>query len=355
MDILSPAAQVAAYLRNELINQRWGQELPGTPALATDLEVDRKTIIAALNILEEEGRLESQGPGRPRRITLNTSTQPTRLKVRIIPYDEQDRQFPHIHDMQHLLQQSGHAVYMTKETLSGMHMKLDRIKQVVEKYPADCWIIMAGSGEVLEWFASQKKPAFAMGGRRRDLDIASIGPDKSTAIRAAVDQLAALGHRRIVMMTREERRKPNPGAVEREFLKALEKYDITAGSYHLPDWEHSPASFHDCLDRMFTHTPPTALLVDGCQFFIAAQQHLAQRGLSAPKDISLVCTEPNLVFDWCQPQVASFKWDTQPIINEVRKWVNQLSKGINNRKTRFVPTEFIKGGTIGPAAPELKK
>ena len=68
--ILSPSEQVADYLRQELIQRRWSGTMPGGPALAAELSVDPKTVGLALTILENEGLLVGQGPGRPRKIAL---------------------------------------------------------------------------------------------------------------------------------------------------------------------------------------------------------------------------------------------------------------------------------------------
>jgi len=60
----------------------------------------------------------------------------------------------------------------------------------------------------------------------------------------AVKRLAGMGHRRIVYLVREERRKPEPGLLERSFLSALEGCCIQTGAFHLPDWENNRAGFH---------------------------------------------------------------------------------------------------------------
>ena len=60
--ILTPSQQVAAHLRGELLQGRWSGTMPGVPALAAELEIDRKTAALALAHLEAEGLLVSQGP-----------------------------------------------------------------------------------------------------------------------------------------------------------------------------------------------------------------------------------------------------------------------------------------------------
>lgn len=49
-------------------------------------------------------------------------------------------------------------------------------------------------------------------------------------------RLHELGHRRIVLLVREERRKPYPATFEQAFLDGLKELGITTGPYNLPDW-----------------------------------------------------------------------------------------------------------------------
>jgi len=227
-------------------------------------------------------------------------------------------------------------------------MNVERIQKHVADHPADAWILLSATREILDWFASRDIPAMAMFGRRRQVPIASIGPDKVSALRACVSRLVELGHQRIVLMAREERRHPHPGHLEQQFLAALENHGIDPGPYHLPDWKDKPTDFHDCLERIFQHTPPTALIFDEAQFYVAGLQHIAQLRLSAPEDISLVSCDTHPIFDWCRPSVSHIRWEAEPIVNHVVHWVMQLTRGHNERKPCYTPAHFIEGGSIGP-------
>jgi|GEM_PF-4887079 len=67
LNIQSPSEQVAAHLREQLLSGEIEGRMPGTPLLSERLGVDRKTIIAALNLLGQEGLLAAQGAGNRRR------------------------------------------------------------------------------------------------------------------------------------------------------------------------------------------------------------------------------------------------------------------------------------------------
>jgi DNA-binding LacI/PurR family transcriptional regulator len=165
--------------------------------------------------------------------------------------------------------------------------------------------------------------------------------------------LIALGHRRIVLLSREVRRKPIPGLFEREFLAELESHGIRTGPYNLPDWDNNMDDFHRCIDSLIRHTPPTALIVDEMLLFIAAQQHLAQCGFLVPRDISMVCTDPDPAFAWCKPSVAHIYWNPDQIIRRIVLWANHIARGIDDRRQNFVTATFVEGGTVGPAPSSL--
>ena len=347
-ELFSPSDQVARHLRDEILKGRWRREVSGTPALSEELGVDRKTVTAALNLLQKEGLLASQGPGKPRLVAKSANPKTTRLTIRFMPYDGDDHQLAHCMGLISRIKAMGHHIEMDSLTLKGSHMNLQKIKKHVHKHPADAWILHAASREILEWFKEKDIPVIAVFGRRRQVQVASIGPDKVSAMRACVRRLCELGHRRIVLMAREERRRPVPGYIELEFLEELKKNGIEPGPYHLPDWNDNPKGFHQCLDKLFRHTPPTALILVETHFYVAAMQHLIQKGLCVPQDVSLACSESHPVFNWCQPSVSHIHWEADPIIKHVVKWVRKLSRGINDKECCYTPAVFLEGGSIGP-------
>ena len=229
-----------------------------------------------------------------------------------------------------------------------MDMNLGRVKRLMAREEADAWIIFAGTREILSWFAGQAVPVFALGGRRRDVGIAGAGPDKRIGQKDLVDRLIALGHRRIVILAREERRKPAPGLFEKTFLERLESHGIRTGAYNLPDWEDGPDGLFKCLDRCFKFTPPTALYSDEVHVFLAAQQYLAQRGILAPRDVSLICGDPGPAFDWMRPSVAHIKWDSRVLIRHILRWAGAVILGKDRRRQYDIKSTFVDGDTIGP-------
>lgn len=342
------AEQLAAYLKSELLRGRWSGTMPGILNLETELGVNRNTIHAALHLLEDDGLLESAGQGRPRRIILPENPVIPPKRIIILLYEDADRKTHYMVELLHAIQKAGHTAEFASKTMRDLGMDVKRVAGYVTKAGADAWVIKSGSREILEWFSMQPLPAFAFFGRRRQVSLPSIGPEKNEACSIAVRRLVELGHRRIVMLVREDRRKPKPGALEQTFLDTLKEMGIAPGPYNLPDWKNDSAGFHGCLDSLFRHTPPTALFIDEVPMFFAAQHHLSQRGIVAPRNVSMICLDADPGFAWFQPPISHIQWSPDPMVRRVVDWANNIGTGREGRNKRRFKAEFVEGGTIGP-------
>ncbi len=321
--------------------------MPGRIRLAEELGVNHKTANAALQILEDEGVLISRGVGREREIVDNWVVTPSSLRVAILLYEPEDRQMHYIADLRHRLEEAGHTAIYAAKSMCELGMNLSRISRMAEQTEADAWVVVAGPRDILEWFAVRDTPAFALFGRLLEVPLASTSPKKAGAMHELVERLVSLGHRRIVLMVREERRKPEPGFFERIFLDKLESCGIRTSTYNLPDWKDSPEDLQRILHSLFQHTPPTALIIGDVFLYFAVQQHLARLGLMVPEHVSLVCTDPSPYFDWCRPSVAHIAWDSNPVIRRVVKWAENISCGKDDRRKTTSQARFIDGGSIG--------
>lgn len=345
----SLSEQVAFALRDGIRKGHWKEEMPGRNALAAQLGVNHKTVDAALKWLEKEGLLERQGVGRGRKILRNGEGGGQQLRVMILAYEKCDWRSDYLVEIVHRLQSAGHVARFAPKTMRDLGMKVERITRYVGKVDAEAWIVVAGSREVLDWFAQQSVPTFGLFGRLIHVDLAGTSPLKAPAYRKFVSRLVELGHRRISMLTRADRRRPSPGFLEQHFLDLLGEYGIPTGPYNLPDWDDTPEDFRRCLDSLFGRTPPTALIISEASLLIAAQQHLAIKGILSPRDVSLICGDESSAFDWCHPTIAHIRWDQEPIVRRVVRWTDQVSRGVDKRNKTATKAEFIEGGTVGPA------
>ncbi len=351
---ISLVEQVAEHLRREILHGTLTRTAPGVHRLAAEMGVHHTTAEAALKQLEQEGLLVSQGAGKRRKIQSTEELAPPSLRIAILPYEDIDCTVHFILEMQHKLQNAGHSVGFADKTLRDLGMDAKRVAKFVNSCDVDAWIVVAGPREVLEWFAEQPIPAFSVFGRRRNVPIASIGPDKLPALLDSLDRLVELGHRKIVIMMREEHRKPQLGFVAQAMLDAMEAHGLKTSSYNLPDWKDNGDDFRRCLDSLFHVTPPTALIIDEPFLFYAAQYHLSQMRLVTPKDVSMVCADPDPTFAWLSPSIAHINWDNKKIVRRLVNWANKVARGTEDRDQSSIRADFIDGGTIGPAPGEKR-
>lgn len=345
--VLSPSEQIAEYLRDELLKRRWSDEMPGMPALAAELAVDHKTIGRAMALLEEEGLLKSQGPGRRRKIVLTSDHARPELRIGLLDMDQFSRDRRLTQD----LEQVPYTIVTSPKTLvSDLKMDLKRIKRHVKSFSVDAWIVYAGGRDVLEWFAEQPLPTFAMFGFMSELPIAGAGPYSPAGYQECVRELVALGHRRIVMLTPRHTRLPKPTHALNVFLESLEEAGITTGSYNLPDWEPGGDGLHALLESLFKFTPPTVLIINDKVTFSAVLQFLLARGIRVPQDVSLVCHEHINAFNWCENPIAYIHWDWAPVSRRLRNWMKNVSLNKEDTRQTFVTPSFLPGRTLGPPA-----
>jgi DNA-binding LacI/PurR family transcriptional regulator len=354
--LLTVVEQAVEHLRKGIQEGGWSGRLPGVVRLAAECDVSTGVVRAALRQLEAEGLISAGGLGRCRSIAAVSGgrTELRMLRIGILLHDAKfaqvsDQGSRAVLEIQRKLEAAGHSVFFTRKSQGDLKHNVRLIARQIEATPADAWIVVSGSSEVLKWFADQSAPCIALYGRTGGLSIARTGPEKIPALIAATRHLIDLGHRRIVLISLSPRRKPALGRAERAFLDELTAHGISVGEYNLPDWEETPQGLTALLERLFHKTPPTALILDEAPQIIAVMQFLAKRCIQIPSQISIVSTDSQESFVWCNPPISHVMWDPRPIVRHIVRWVTDVQRGNQDRKTVNFPAQFIPGGSIGPA------
>lgn len=346
---LSVAEQLVAHIRQSISLGELSGAMPGIRKLAKTLGVSSNTVVVALEQLEREGFLEPQGHGRRSKIVIPDNYSKPAFRVTLLPFERADIQQEYVVEIQRRLKYEGYDVHVAEKSLVDMRLNVNRIARMATKTETDAWVVFSSTQEILEWFATQPIPTFALFGRFRKVPIAAMGLNKAPAFRAAIRRLVELGHRRIVLLQPKHNREPIPALLIRESLDEMNANGIKTGPYNTPEWEQTPAGLRKRLDSLFKVSPPTALILDRPNELIAAQLYLAQRGIFAPQDISLI-SDYDPSFDWCEPTVSCIQWQSHPWVNRIVRWVGNVANGKDDRGQSFSNAKFEEKGTTGPVS-----
>ena len=322
--------------------------MPGVNRLAPELGINDKTVEVALRLLEKEGLLVGQGPGRRRKIVLPEDHAPPALRVAVLYYEKGDESHDLFTRFQNKLTAAGHTVLHAPKNLTDIGGNLRRLAHMIKDTDADAWVIAGGSKEVLQWFVQRKVPAFALYGRQSQLRIAGIGVNGLPATAAATRHLIALGHRRIVMLE-SGLTLSNPAADGVAFLDELAAHGIETGNYNMPGWEGGFDGLYRCLESLFAKTSPTAMFLFSVAEYFAVAQFLLNRGLRVPGDVSLVCCDMASYFKRYQPTISHVRWNDQLMVNRIGRWAKNISLGKEDTRQTKIDAEFVEAGTVGPA------
>lgn len=340
--------QVVDLLREGMLSGRWRGTLPGRDQLADELGVSHTTMESAMRRLAKEGLLVSQGTGKRRRIVLSEcSAVPRDFRIHFLSYESMSPGLPQVLDLLAQLRKAGFAVEAAPKSLLDLDMDVNRVARLVQQNPADAWIIASGSREVLEWFSQQPTPAYAYFGNKSDIPIAGCTVRRNMPL--LIRRLYELGHRRMVLLIREEHLKPKLSFFATLFLESLQEVGITPNSYNLPVWGYQPEGLRLCLESLYKFTPPTVLITTETSILLAVRDYQAQRGIIAPRDVSLISLDQSTFLAWCDPVVAHFTWDTKSINRRIVRWAKHVAVGKEDRRQVFTTAKFVEGGTIGPA------
>lgn len=345
----STSDQLACHLRRQIEIGALKGVMPGVQQLVRILGINSVSVGKAIHQLEREGLLIHQGHRKSRLIAENVVKKAAKLRVGILYYDASNASRSDSLSIKQELINAGHVVVSPPKSMLELGMDVKRVAAQVTSMDVDAWVIFAGSRQILEWFEGQEVPAFALHGRLNQVDLAGIGVHKSPVIEDIVSRLVHLGHKRIVMIAREERRKPHPGLLEQIFLDALERHGIKTGPFNIPDWEDGPDGLESVMRSLFQVTPPTALIVGDSSLVHAVQVHLSSLGYRAPKDLSLLCNDFEDSFRWVRPDIAHIQWDYRPTVRRVSQWAKNVSNGKADRKKSHIKALLHEGSTLGSA------
>jgi LacI family transcriptional regulator len=178
------------------------------------------------------------------------------------------------------------------------------------------------------------------------LDASIVRNDHKAGMRAAVDHLLDLGHRRIVLITGGLDLWPVRERIAglTEAVAARGVPDETSSLVGSLSAEHGERSTEQVLAM---HPRPTAIIAGGNQVLAGCIRSLHRHGIRIPEDISLVTCDEVDLSELHAPPIASIARDTLRLGNTAAELLLERING-GEPRTVLLPTAFNARPSCGP-------
>ena len=354
--------QVEAALCAEISSGKWPEVLPGLRSLAQELQVSVPTLSAAIDRLVSKGILSSRGDRKRFRIQKmsETASRNSGAVKRVL-----------------IITPPGGIQSLSKVTINivqGINRDMNRQGWLVQyadvdfydvKTPRKNWesllignqisriIIVYGREVIGKWALATGIPVCFLGGNAGDLPIPIIGIDSHLVVEDALEKLVRLGHKRFLIPLGQ--RHPALVAKMRETYSAvLSRHDIKFNQIiQMPTGaSHTAETVWRTMERAWEQDEtPTAIIFLDWHTCLTGTSYLTSKGLSIPKDVSVVMIANEFSSDWFRPLLAHYSFPESDLVKAMASWMK--NKSYNREKLlQYMLRSFNPGKSI--AAPKLK-
>lgn len=356
----SLVTQTAEILNLQIEKGEWREWLPSERSLCQLLQVSRNTLRAALAQMAADGSIRAvHGAGN--QILLppgKRAAGPQAGHVALLLPEPIERLRPMhslwIDDMRALLSERG----IRLRVFHGHHYfgpnPGPALEKLITRNPHGCWILMLSDERVQRWFSENAVPCIVAGSTYAGVELPSRDLDHRVMCRHAAGVLLGLGHRRIAMLTLKSRR---AGDLESEagFVEGVRQSAHDDAEAIVIYHDESVAGVATAVNRLMKVRPrPTALLVLHPHYYLATISRLAQRGVSIPRDISVISRDDDPFLSFLAPLPARYEVSPHQLARSLLRPVLEILEGhpVSQQAARIMP-KFLRGESIAPLESEL--
>jgi len=348
--------QTADVLRRRFAASAAGTVLPGERELAETLEVSRKTLRAALQLLEQDGIVCTSGN---RRRVIATPRSRTRTRrsgeagdvVLLTPVPLMSIPSPDgllwVDHLRESLAKERHELHVLSRPQCYSRSPHRALEELTARVRPAAWVLLISTRPLQEWFAARRLPAVVAGSRHEGVKLPAVDRDLRAVGRHAAGRFAAKGHRCVAY-------------VELEPIAAGD-FDARAGfregcagasrSLQLLDVQHDGTVEGICLklDRVLASSrAPTAFLTTSTKHTLTVLTHLLRRGVHLPRDAALISRDGDRFLECVVPSVAHYYTNPHVYARALIRIVRDMISGREPiAKDHLLMPDFITGETLG--------
>jgi DNA-binding LacI/PurR family transcriptional regulator len=345
--------RTADVLREQIRRGLYGEALPGEPRLASGLMVSRGTLRAALALLTAEGLISPGHPGARRAVLAAQTGAPgrsTRTLGVLLPQPLDSLSAPtqqFFQDLSSLVAANGVRLSYHASVASHRQKPGRLLRAVLAEHPADLWLIYEASKPMVAFFKAASIPVVVCGGPGADETVSHCAFDGVAAQRHAIGVFARAGHTRIVTATRFAR--PLREEVTREeFERRGWAFDP---AIHMPVWNNEPERLRHLLRRRLSGPDrPTAWLINSTEGLLVFFSTLMELGLRIPDDVSVLTIGSEPVLECFRPAIGHYATPHRALARAMAGMIRTHLEALPSRPmVRLLQTEYVRGGSVGPA------
>lgn len=343
--------QAAEIIRDLIANGELRGLLPGERTLASDLQIGRDTLRAALSLLETEGTISQGAHGKRRKILTRQRPKPDAVKRIIFLSPKTLVELPpwmmvEFDILRELLNARGYSLQLVSPKIFHLKNPARKLQGLLKDLDAGAWILYQCPFLIQTWFDQQKIPALIRGYPQPGILIPFLDEDWEAAAYHAGTLLKRKGHRRIGLLVPDS---PLAGlkAAETGLRMAFPQSEFADAI--VPTIEKGNAeSVALSLGRMMRlKKPPTAVLVCRSRQTLSMISWMNQNKLCLPDDLSLVSLAYEPWYEHLNPKPSHYFSDPQSIARTVVKTVLHLAENQSpSPSQKLLIPEYIPGQTV---------
>ncbi len=303
----------ADALRQAIQDRRFARRLPGERELVALLKVSRPTVRSALKILESENLLER----RPRAAWKLKATSKKRARtldgeVAILspfPLETVNQHAPFVlhwlDPIKDALVKIGYRLSFYGKPACYQQQCEHALAELTKSRRVACWLLYNSTAQMQRWFRDNGIRHIILGTAFEAGSGPSIDFEQAAICRHAVAHLRKMGHRHIGLIA-----KTPSLAGDVESFEAFCRTSVDGKGEDSPIVELHDGSFEKILhaaDKMIDRRlRPSAILTLGVPETVTAFTRILQRGLSIPRDISVIARDYHPVLNYLTPSLSYY-------------------------------------------------
>lgn len=341
-------AQAAQIIQEMISDGDLHDLLPGERTLASQLQIGRDTLRAALGLLEAEAIISPKEHGKRRRILTPAGKTKTATQNIAFLSPKSLAQLPpwmlvEFDSLRDLLSQRGYRLQLITPGLFHLKNPARKLANLLSDTDTDAWILYQCPGTIQQWFHQQKIPSLIRGYPAPNITIPFIDEDWEAAAYHAGTLLKRNGHQRIGLLMPDSKL-AGLAATEKGLRKALPEADALIPIIEKGSAENVALSLARTL-RL--ESPPTAIVATRSRHTLSMISWLAQQQRSVPRDLSLITITSEPWFDHLLPKPCHYFSDPAQLARTVVRHILPIAQGKTTGTTRklLIP-QFIPGDTV---------